>query len=156
MLALAKKPVSYVQIPEPKIRMSEFKFTPVDINGFKRVTMSGNVIGNVDSTYSTVPSDIKLVIDLQILPYCVKSQIATIEPYQYVRYNCVVWLKKIGYTAHGIVDFMSRLGWRDFSYDMTSYQVGNIYYNPHCRFSCKRMQQAGLCNTKLCDYIKQR
>jgi len=154
ILERSKKPVSSVKIPEPKIKMLEFKFSPVDITKFKRNSTSGN--GAVDSTYSSLSTDAKWFMKSLIKPYCLKSQLATIEPNQHVRYNAVVWLKLISCSPQIIIDFFSKLGWRDFSWDVTSYQVGNIFYNPHCRFTCKKMVGDGYCDKKHCDYFHGR
>lgn len=149
--AMASKPTSSIEVPAPKYKMSEFEFEPVDVTKFKPNTISSSM---VDSTFKSLSDDVKQELHDMIPQYCIRTYLTTIEPLHSVRYNAVVHLRNIGYSPAGIVDLLSRLGWRDYSETVTSYQVDNIYHNPYRKLSLGKMKYMGLCDRTRCNFCR--
>lgn len=147
---MAKNPIQSTMVSEPKVKLSEFEFKPPSLDEFQTSKQIYDV--NIDSTLSSVPDDVKDFINRMFPQSCLKTKLPTLEPKDDVRYNAVVHLKRIGLPPNEIVNFFSRLGWRDYSYDTTSYRTNNIYNTKGCRFSHKRMKMLGICNMKDCKY----
>jgi len=150
---LAKYPTSSVEVPEPTMKMSEFEFEPVDQTQFKSSKTSS--LECMDSTLNSIPDDTQQFLKDMIPQHCIRTYLPTIEPFDEVRYNAVVHFRKIGLSPSGIVDLFSRMGWRDYSEDTTSYRVNNIYYNTSCKFSHTNMRKKGLCNKTDCRYYRR-
>ncbi len=148
--AMASKPTSSILVPEPKQKMSEFEFTPVDVTKFRLNTTSSVI----DFTFKSLSDNVKQELFDMIPQYCIRTYLATIEPLHSVRYNATVHLRNIGYSPSGIIDLFSRLGWRDYNEDITSYQVGNIYHNPYRRLSLGKMRYLGLCDRTRCSFCR--
>ncbi len=149
--AMAKKPKTSISVPEPKQKMSEFEFTPVDVTKFRPNTTSSSVI---DSTFRSLSDNIKQELYDMIPQYCIRTFLATIEPLHTVRYNATVHLRNIGYSPSGINDLFSRLGWRDYNESITAYQISNIYHNPYRKLSLGKMRYQGMCDRTRCSYCR--
>lgn len=144
---LARYPTQSVEVGvEPRMKMSEFEFEPVDITKFRQISVSSSEIDPLEF----ISDDIKQYIR-DIFPPCLQKLLPTVEPPHEVRYNAVIHLRDLKMSPSGIMDFMSKIGWRDYSYDTTNYQVHNIYQDRRCRFKCYEMRLLGACNTKDCN-----
>ncbi len=149
--AMAKNPHPSIEVPEPKQKMSEFEFTPVDVTKFRPNNTSSSVI---DSTFRSLSDNVKQELYDMIPQYCIRTYLATIEPLHTVRYNATVHLRNIGYSPSGINDLFSRLGWRDYNESITAYQIGNIYHNPYRKLSLGKMRYQGMCDRTRCSYCR--
>lgn len=150
---MAKTPTQSIMVREPTMKMSEFKFKKVDLDQFSANKTSHDY--TVDSTISSLSDDIKFILENMFpLHLCLRTKLPTLEPRDEIRYGAVVHLRNIGMSSSDIITFFSRLGWRDFDFQKTSNRVKNIYTNPRCRFSHKKMKIQGLCDRKNCKYFK--
>jgi hypothetical protein len=65
---------------------------------------------------------------------CLKKVAKKPHPSHYERIELVAFLKLMGYTDLAIVGFIKSLGWKDYKYAITSYQVSTIMpRQPNCK-----------------------
>ncbi|MFA4870911.1 MAG: hypothetical protein WC623_22120 [Pedobacter sp.] len=151
MFQLARTPRQSVPVKQPTMKMSDFKFKPVDLDQFQTNKTSHDYA--IDSTRSSLSEDVKLFLETMFPHGCLRTQLATLEPRDEIRSSAVIHMKKIGIAPIEAIDFLSKLGWRDYEYSKTAPRVWSIFQSKKCeRFPHKKMKNAGLCNKKECKF----
>ena len=93
----------------------------------------------IDEARSRAPENIKEYLKRLLRP-CLFEEIIKPEPLHHARVATTIDLLYLGYSPSEIADIYSKLGWVDFDYDKTFYQIYQIQKGGYKPYSCKKLR----------------
>jgi hypothetical protein len=150
-LALHRKAPHYYDYNLP-IRRLEFS---VVTDNFDFVsTVYSNSTPTADGLTQTqmaaaTPPETKIMTYLQrVMRPCLFAAFTASNPRHHTRVASVVDLKGAGFTQREIETFIAQLHWVDYDPAVTHVQVSHIFSKSYLSYSCRTLQQLGICDGK--------
>jgi len=105
-------------------------------------------IARMDARRLRAPENIREYLKRLLRP-CIFEELLRAEPYHFIRVAATIDLLRLGFTIDEIVKMYSLLGWTDFDYDKTRYQVEHIAEKGYSPYSCKKLRK--LLGNRYCE-----